>query len=86
MKGTFHIAWACVFVLVLATGCRRHRTREFVAVQHPVKFESWRLYVNAFVDAANPPPTNHLYLVSTVAWTAPGDSIGGRASEFRPTA
>jgi hypothetical protein len=85
MNRTLQIAWACVFVLVLATGCRRHRTREFVAVPHPVKFENWRLYVNAFVDAANPSPTNHFYLISTVAWTAPGDSIGADPSEFRPT-
>ena len=87
MNRTLQVVWLCVFVLVLATatGCRRYRTREFVAVQHPVKFENWRLYVNAFVDAANPSPTNHFYLISAVAWTAPGDSVHGDASEFRPT-
>ena len=86
MNRALPIAWSCVFMLFLATGCRQYRTREFVAVQRPVKFENWRLYVSARVDAANPSPTNHFYVLSTVAWTAPGDSIGGRASEFRPTA
>lgn len=86
MNRTLQIVWSCVFVLVLATGCRRYRTREFVAVQHPVKFENWRIYVSAHVDAANPSPTNHFYLICAVAWTAPGDSIGGNPSEFQPTA
>ncbi len=86
MNRMLQIALACVFALVFATGCRPYRTREFTAVQNPVKFEHWRLYVCALVDAANPSPTNHSYMISTVAWTAPGDSIGGRASEFRPTA
>lgn len=85
MNRTLPVVWLCVFVLVLATGCRRQRAREFVAVPHPVKFKNWRLYVNAFVDAANPSPTNHFYLISAVAWTAPGDWLGGDASEFRPT-
>ena len=74
------------FALLLATSCRPYRTREFTAVQHPMKFENWRIYVNAHVDAANPAPTNHFYLISAVAWTAPGDSVGGNRSEFRPTA
>ncbi|MCX6923028.1 MAG: hypothetical protein NT154_07450 [Verrucomicrobia bacterium] len=86
MNRTVLIGWVCVFGLGLAAGCRKHRTREFVAAEHPVKFENWRLYVNAFVDAANPSPTNHLYLISAVAWTAPGDSVGLDASQFRPTA
>ena len=86
MNRTFQIAWPFVFALVLATGCRPYRTREFTPVEKPVKFENWRIYVCALVDAANPSPTNHAYMISTVAWTAPGDSIGGRASEFRPTA
>ena len=60
MNRTLQIACACVFALVLATGCRQYRTREFVAVQHPVKFENWRLYVNAHVDAANPCPNEPL--------------------------
>jgi hypothetical protein len=49
MNRTLQIAWSCVFALILttATGCRQHRTREFVAVQRPVKFENWRLYVSA---------------------------------------
>ena len=34
---------ALVLALVLATGCRQHRTKEFVAVQRPVEFENWRL-------------------------------------------
>ena len=51
-----------------------------------MKFENWRLYVNAFVDTTNPSPTNHLYLISAVAWTAPGDSVGLDVSQFRPTA
>ena len=72
-------------ILATATGCRQHRTREFVAVQRPVKFENWRLYVNAFVDAANPSPTNHFYLISTVAWTAPRDYLCLDSSQFRPT-
>jgi hypothetical protein len=80
------IGGALVLALVLATSCRQHRTREFVAVQRPVEFENWRLYVNAQVDAANSGPTNHFFVISTVAWTAPGDAIGGPASEFRPTA
>lgn len=86
MNRTLQIACACVIALVLVTGCRRHRTREFVAVQKPVQFENWRLYVSVFVDAANPPPTNHFYLVSAVAWTAPGDSIGPDPGQFRSTA
>jgi hypothetical protein len=86
MNRTVPVAWSCLFALVLATGCRQYRTREFVASQRPVKFENWRLYVNAHVDGPNRGPTNHCYMISTVAWTAPGDSIGGRASEFRPTA
>lgn len=86
MNRTLQIAWACVFALVLATGCRRYRTREFVAVQRPMKFENWRLYVNVRVDAANPSPTNHFYAISAVAWTAPGDAIGGDTNEFLPTA
>lgn len=61
--------------VVLATGCRQYRTREFAAVQRPMKFENWRIYVNAHADAANPHPTNQLYVVSAVAWTAPGDTI-----------
>ena len=85
MHRTLHIAWSCVFALVLATGCRQYRIREFVAVQRPVKFENWRIYVSVHVDAANPSPTNHFYVVSAVAWTAPGDAVGGDASEFRPT-
>jgi hypothetical protein len=86
MNRTRQIARVCVFALDLATGCGKYRTREFVAAQQPVKFENWRLYVNAFVDAANPSPTNHLYLISAGAWTAPGDSVGLGASQFRPTA
>jgi hypothetical protein len=86
MNRTLEIAWLWMFALVLATGCRQYRTREFAAVQRPIKFENWRLYVNALVDAANPSPTNHLYMISAVAWTAPGDSIGGDPSAFRPTA
>jgi hypothetical protein len=87
MNRTLRIAWSCVFALILmtATGCRQHRTREFVAVQRPVKFENWRLYVNAFVDAANPSPTNHFYLISAVAWTAPRDDLRSDPSQFRPT-
>ena len=85
MNRTLQIAWAVVFALVLATGCRSYRTREFVAVQQPVKFENWRIYVNAFVDVANPSPTNQFYTISAVAWTAPGDYVGADVSQFRPT-
>src|ERR1035437_7787178 len=85
MNRTLHIAWSCVFALVLATGCRPSRKREFVAGQRPVKFENWRVYVNAFVDAANPSPTNHFYVISAVAWTLPGDSCGGGTNAFLPT-
>ena len=85
MNRTLQIALAGVLALVLATGCRRYRTRGFVAIPHPVKSENWRLYVNAHVDAANPAPTNHFYLISAVAWTARGDSVGGNPREFRPT-
>jgi len=76
MNRTFKIAWLSVFALVVATGCRLDRTREFVAVQRPLKFENWGIYVNARVEAANPSPTNHLFVISAVAWTAPGDWIG----------
>ena len=86
MNRTLVIACSGIFALLLATGCRPYRTRAFEAVQRLVKFENWRLYVTALVDAANPSPTNHSYMISTVAWTAPGDSIGGRDCEFRPTA
>ena len=80
------IAWLGVFALVLATGCRQYRTREFVAVQRPVKFEKWRLYVNVRVDAANPSPTNHFYVINAVAWTLPGDVHRGDTNAFLPTA
>ena len=80
MNRILSMAWFGGFALVLAAGCRPYRTREFAAVQHPMKFENWRIYVNAHVDAANPSPTNHFYVVSAVAWTAPGDSIGGQDS------
>jgi hypothetical protein len=88
MNRTFPIAWSWVFALILATatGCRQYRMREFVAVQRPVKFENWRLYVNAFVDAANPSPTNHFYRISAMAWTLPGDAYFGDPNAFRPTA
>jgi hypothetical protein len=86
MNRILQITFACVIALVLVSGCRRHRTREFVAVQKPVQFENWRLYVSVFVDAANPPLTNHFYLVSAMAWTAPGKSIGPDPNQFRPTA
>ena len=86
MNRTLVIACSGIFALLLATGCRPYRTRAFEAVQRLVTFENWRLYVTALVDAANPSPTNHSYMISTVAWTAPGDSIGGRDCEFRPTA
>jgi len=86
MNRTIGIAWPCVFALVLAAGCQPYRTREFTAVQYPMKFENWRIYVNAHVDVANPTPTNHFYVISAVAWTAPGDSIGADPSAFRPTA
>ena len=85
MNRTLQIALAGVFALVLATGCRQYRTREFVADPHPVKFENWRLYVNTHVDAANPAPTNHFYLISAVAWTAPRDYLRLDPSQFRPT-
>lgn len=74
-----------MLALVLATGCYSYRTREFVALQHPVKFENWRIYVNAFVNAANPSPTNQFYTIGAVAWTAPGDWIGPGVSQFRST-
>ena len=86
MNRVFQIAWFCGFALVLATGCRPYRTREFAAVQQPMSFENWRIYVNAHVDAANPSPINHFYVISAVAWTAPGDSIGADPGQFRPTA
>lgn len=86
MNRILPVAWSCGLALILAMGCRPYRTREFAAVQQPMKFENWRIYVNAHVDAANPPPTNQLYVVSAVAWTAPGDTIGGDPSAFRPTA
>jgi hypothetical protein len=34
----FVIVWA--LSLLLAAGCRSYRTREFVATEYPVKFES----------------------------------------------
>lgn len=81
-----HLPGLLLLALVFATGCRPYRTREFVAIPHPVKFENWRLYVNVHVDAVNPRPTNHSYVVSAVAWTARGDATRGQASEFRSTA
>jgi hypothetical protein len=51
-----------------------------------VKSENWRIYVNALVDAANPSPTNHSYVVSALGWTVPNDSIGVGTNQFRPTA
>lgn len=83
---TLHIAGSCVVALVLVTSCRQFRTREFVEAQGPAKFENWRLYVNALVDAANPSPTNHFCRISASAWTFPGDAYCGDPSAFRPTA
>ncbi len=54
MNRMLQIAWACVFVLGLRTGCRPYRTLEFVAVQHPVKFENWRIYVITLIHATQP--------------------------------
>ncbi len=86
MNRTLEIARLWVFALVLGTGCRPYRTREFVAVQRPVKFENWRVYVNAFVDAANPSPTNHFYVINALAWTLPGDVSRGDTNAFLPSA
>jgi hypothetical protein len=85
MNRTLQIAWVFVFALGLATGCRKCRTREFVAAEQPVKFENWRLYVNAFVDAANPSPTNHLYVINAMAETLPVCVYRGDTNEFLPS-
>jgi hypothetical protein len=85
MNRILPVACSCGLALILATGCRPYRTREFAAVQQTMKFENWRIYVNAHVDAANPHPTNQLYVVSAVAWTASGDTIGGGPSTFLTT-
>jgi len=66
MNRTLHIDWSGVFALVLAIGSRPYRTRKFVAVQRPVKFENWRLYVSVRVDTANPSPTNHFNLAPSL--------------------
>jgi len=86
MPARFARIITCVVALIAATGCRPYRSRAFVADEQPVRFESWRIYVNIGVPGANPPATNELYNVSVVAWTLPGDVYRGDANEFRPTA
>ncbi len=86
MQARSGITMTCVVALLLAVGCRHYHTREFVGVPRPVTFENWRLYVNVRVPVPDPSPTNHLYAISALAWTLPGDVHRGDPNDYRPTA
>ena len=40
MNRILPVAWSCGLALILATGCRPYRTREFAAVQQPMEQDS----------------------------------------------